>query len=79
MELLGHELMHVAQYMQGMNLLKYIWASRYGYRKNHYEIEAYQQGSMIKTALIKASHHQLANRLESRLVDKNIANSLFMG
>jgi len=38
-ELLGHELMHVAQYMQGMNLLKYIWASRYGYRKNHYEIK----------------------------------------
>ena len=54
-ELLGHELTHVAQYMQGMSILKYIWASRFGYRKNPYEIEAYYQGSAIKAACIKAN------------------------
>lgn len=57
-ELLGHELMHVAQYLQGMSILKYIWASRCGYRKNRYEIEAYQQGATIKTAYIQSKYHQ---------------------
>ena len=51
-ELLGHELTHVAQYCDGMSLWKYLWASRHGYRKNPYEIEAYAQGANIKNAYI---------------------------
>ena len=51
-ELLGHELTHVAQYHDGMSLWKYLWASRHGYKKNPYEIEAYAQGKNIKTAYI---------------------------
>lgn len=69
-ELLGHELTHVAQYMQGMNLLKYIWASRYGYRKNPYEIEAYQHSAIMKAACIADNHPQVSNFV----LDENIAN-----
>lgn len=46
-ELLGHELMHVSQYLQGMNWLKYAWSCRKGYRKSRYEIEAYAKGRII--------------------------------
>lgn len=45
--LLGHELTHVSQFLLGMNLLKYIWSCRNGYRKSHYEIEAYAKGTLI--------------------------------
>lgn len=51
-ELLGHELTHVAQYIDGMTVLKYLWASRYGYRQNLYEIAAYAQGAKIKMDFI---------------------------
>lgn len=51
-ELLGHELTHVKQYADGMNVLKYLWASRHGYRQNPYEIEAYAQGAKIRSDLL---------------------------
>lgn len=51
-ELLGHELTHVAQYLHGMNVCKYLWACRHGYRKNPYEIEAYAKGAKIKADFI---------------------------
>lgn len=46
-ELLGHELMHVCQFLNGMNWVKYIWSCRKGYLKSHYEIEAYATGRKI--------------------------------
>ncbi len=46
-ELLGHELMHVSQFLHGMNWLKYGWSCRYGYQKSRYEIEAYAKGQLI--------------------------------
>ena len=45
--LLAHELTHVEQYLSGMTILKYLWASRHGYRKNPYEIEAYKNGAAV--------------------------------
>lgn len=35
--LLGHELVHVGQYRNGLTWLKYLKASRHGYDKNKYE------------------------------------------
>lgn len=46
-ELLGHELMHVSQFLHGMNWLKYCWSCRYGYHKSQYEIAAYAKGRLI--------------------------------
>lgn len=46
-ELLGHELMHVSQFLYGMTLLKYIWSCRNGYHKSPYELEAYAKGQLI--------------------------------
>lgn len=46
-ELLAHELTHVEQYLSGMTVLKYLWASRRGYRKNPYEVEAYAKGAYV--------------------------------
>lgn len=45
--LLGHELMHVSQFLHGMNWLKYLWSCRYGYRKSPYELAAYAKGGVI--------------------------------
>ncbi len=53
--LLGHELMHVSQFLHGMNWLKYLWSCRGGYQKSHYEVAAYAKG-----ALISANFQQLA-------------------
>lgn len=50
-ELLAHELTHVEQYLSGMTILKYLWASRRGYLKNPYEIQAYAKSAAIRTAL----------------------------
>ena len=47
-ELLGHELAHVRQYRDGMTVWRYLWASRRGYRRNPYEIEAYAIGARIR-------------------------------
>jgi Domain of unknown function (DUF4157) len=46
--LLGHELVHVRQYRDGMTVLGYLWASRRGYRRNPYEVEAYAMGARIR-------------------------------
>ena len=46
-ELLGHELTHVSQFLHGMTLWRYIWSCRYGYRNSVYEVEAYAKGRMI--------------------------------
>ena len=46
-ELLGHELMHVSQFLHGMNFLKYLWSCRRGYRSSPYEIDAYAIGELV--------------------------------
>ena len=46
-ELLGHEMTHVSQFLHGMTLWRYIWSCRYGYRNSVYEVEAYAKGRMI--------------------------------
>lgn len=53
--LLGHELMHVSQFLHGMNWLKYLWSCRYGYRKSPYEVAAY-----AKAEVIAANYQQLS-------------------
>lgn len=47
LSLLGHELMHVAQFIHGMTTLKYIWSCRNGYRQSPYEVQAYLMGARI--------------------------------
>jgi len=54
-ELLAHELTHVEQYLSGLTLFKYLWASRDGYRKNSYEIEAYSKAAYIKSRYLAQS------------------------
>jgi len=46
-ELLGHELVHVSQFLHGMGLWDYLWSCRNGYFKSTYEQEAYAKGRMI--------------------------------
>lgn len=46
-ELLGHELTHVSQFLHGMGLWGYLWSCRKGYRDSPYEQEAYAKGRMI--------------------------------
>lgn len=55
-ELLAHELTHVEQYLSGMTILKYLWASRHGYRKNPFEIEAYAKGAYVRTQMPLNNH-----------------------
>lgn len=45
--LLAYELTHVEQYLSGMTGFKYLWASRYDYRQNPYEVEAYAKGAYV--------------------------------
>lgn len=52
LELLAHELTHVEQYLSGMTILKYVWASRHGYRANLYEVEAYAKGAYVRGQVI---------------------------
>ncbi len=52
-ELLGHELTHVEQYLQGMRVIDYLWESRRGYVKNCYEVAAYAKGAMIKSEIAR--------------------------
>lgn len=51
-ELLAHELTHVEQYLSGMTIFRYLWASRYGYRKNPYELEAYARGAAVSAQIL---------------------------
>ena len=46
-ELLGHELTHVSQFLHGMTLWRYVWSCRRGYRNSVYEQEAYARGHQI--------------------------------
>jgi len=46
-ELLAHELAHVRQYARGMTILSYAWASRRGYWRNPYEVEARAVGAQL--------------------------------
>lgn len=50
-ELLAHELAHVAQYARGMTVLGYVWAARRGYWRNPYEVEARAIGARVRAAL----------------------------
>lgn len=50
-ELLAHELTHVEQYLSGMTVCRYLWASRHGYHNNPYEVEAYAQGARLKALM----------------------------
>lgn len=45
--LLGHELMHVSQFLHGMNWIKYLWSCRYGYHNSPYEVAAYARAAVI--------------------------------
>lgn len=45
--LLGHELVHVSQFMHGMTIFGYLWSCRHGYRHSQYEIQAYATGALI--------------------------------
>ena len=47
-ELLGHELAHVQQFSRGMTLRSYLWASRRGYWRNPFEVEARAMGARIR-------------------------------
>lgn len=47
-EILGHELTHVQQYLNGMSYLDYIFSSWKGYMNNPYEIEAYSKEADIR-------------------------------
>ena len=47
LSLLGHELMHVAQFMYGMTTFDYIWSCRKGYMQSPYEVQAYAMGARV--------------------------------
>jgi len=54
---LGHELVHVGQYRNGMNWAKYFWTNRYGYDKNSfYEKPAYDKEDEIKKGMTKEKY-----------------------
>ncbi|HEY0561780.1 MAG TPA: DUF4157 domain-containing protein [Methylophilus sp.] len=59
--LLGHELTHVSQFLHGMTVLKYLWSCRHGYRQSCYEQEAYAKGAMIAKTYIATIHHKTDN------------------
>ncbi len=56
-ELLGHELMHVAQFLNGMSLWKYLWSCRHGYHHSPYEQQAYAQGALIARNFAESRLH----------------------
>jgi RHS repeat-associated protein len=49
--LLGHELVHVGQYRNGMNWIIYIWSTRNGYGRSKYEKDAYATQAHIESDL----------------------------
>ena len=52
-ELLAHELAHVRQYARGMTVWKYLWASRRGYWRNPYEVEARAVGAQVMPSIAR--------------------------
>ena len=59
-ELLAHELTHVEQYLSGMTIIKYLWASRHGYLKNPYEVEAYAKGVFVRKQIFSSDINKTA-------------------
>jgi hypothetical protein len=49
--ILGHELVHVGQYRNGMTALSYLLSTRHGYMKSPYEQAAYALEAQIRNAL----------------------------
>jgi hypothetical protein len=49
--ILGHELVHVGQYRNGMTWLSYLWSTGYGYLQSPYEKEAYDLQEKIRKDL----------------------------
>jgi Domain of unknown function (DUF4157) len=45
--LLGHELVHVGQYRDGMTWLTYLWSARKGYSKSPFEQAAFEMQARI--------------------------------
>ncbi|MDB5048645.1 MAG: hypothetical protein JWO30_1716 [Fibrobacteres bacterium] len=45
--LLGHELVHVGQYKNGMNWISYLWSTKKGYYLSPFEQKAYETQDMI--------------------------------
>ncbi|MYF31086.1 MAG: DUF4157 domain-containing protein [Gammaproteobacteria bacterium] len=54
-KLLAHELVHVEQFSKGMNIFTYLLASRRGYWKNRYEVEARDRAKVIVTSFCKSN------------------------
>lgn len=52
--LLGHELVHVGQYRQGMNWVSYLWSIRRGYERSPYEIAARAVQNKIRPQLTQS-------------------------
>jgi RHS repeat-associated protein len=48
---LGHELVHVGQYRNGMTRASYLWSTRHGYDNSPYEKQAYAEEDKIKNGL----------------------------
>jgi uncharacterized protein RhaS with RHS repeats len=49
--LLGHELVHVGQYREGMTWYEYLWDARRGYETSKYEPPAYAKQAQIENDL----------------------------
>gem|GEM_PF-493358 len=49
-ELLAHEMTHVAQFADGMTYFKYLWSCLRGYINSPYEREAYTKAASIREA-----------------------------
>lgn len=50
---LGHELVHVGQYRNGLTWAEYVWASRHGDENNQYEKPAYDKQDEIENTMTK--------------------------
>jgi hypothetical protein len=48
---LGHELVHVVQYSEGMTAAKYLWSVKFGYNNSIYEKVAYNVQARIVEGL----------------------------
>jgi hypothetical protein len=55
--MLGHELIHVKQYAEGMTVWSYLSSCLGGYMKSLYEIEAYDMERKIREFLEKKPSH----------------------
>lgn len=61
---LGHEIVHVQQYRQGMTAMNYLWnALRDGYERNPYEVEALEVQGRILAELGTADFPAQSSRI----------------